>query len=84
MFATTHDIFVDNPVLAPWGFQEEYPSLNNRPFLSYSKPLFPIEAICDAIYLKTIFYSSANKTHFQNKGFALGLVLKVRVFRTRK
>ena len=30
------------------------------------------------------FFSHANKTHFHNKGFALGLILKVRVFGTRK
>ena len=31
-----------------------------------------------------IFYYYANKTHFHKKGFALGLVLRVRVFGTRK
>ena len=31
-----------------------------------------------------IFYYHANKTHFHKKGFALGLVLRVRVFGTRK
>ena len=31
-----------------------------------------------------IFYSHANKTHFHKKGCALGLILKVRVFGTRK
>ena len=30
------------------------------------------------------FYYHANKTHFHKKGFALGLVLRVRVFGTRK
>ena len=30
------------------------------------------------------FYSLANKTHFHKKGWALGLILKVRVFGTRK
>ena len=30
------------------------------------------------------FYSLANKTHFHNKGLALGLALKVRGFGTRK
>ena len=34
--------------------------------------------------MKIIFYSHANKTHFHMKGFALSLVLKVRVFGTRK
>ena len=31
-----------------------------------------------------IFHSSANKTHFHKKGCALRLILKVRVFGTRK
>ena len=31
-----------------------------------------------------IFYSHVNKTHFHSKGFALSLVLKARVFGTRK
>ena len=34
--------------------------------------------------MKMIFYYHANKTHFHNKGFALGLVLRGRVFGTRK
>ena len=31
-----------------------------------------------------IFYYNANKTNFHNKGFALGFVLRVRVFGTQK
>ena len=34
--------------------------------------------------MEMIFHSPANKTHFYKKGCALGLVLKVRVFGTRK
>ena len=34
--------------------------------------------------LKMIFHSHANKTHFCRKARALGLILKVRVFGTRK
>ena len=34
--------------------------------------------------MKFIFNSHANKTHFHMKDFALGLVLKVRDFGTRK
>jgi len=34
--------------------------------------------------MKIIFISHANKTHLHMKGFALGLVLRVRVFETRK
>ena len=36
------------------------------------------------IYRFDCFYSHANKTHFHNKGSALGLVLKVRVFEARE
>ena len=31
-----------------------------------------------------IFHSRANKTHFHQKGCALGLILKVRLFGTQK
>ena len=34
--------------------------------------------------MEMIFHSHANKTHFHKKGCALGLVLKERVFGTRK
>ena len=34
--------------------------------------------------VQIIFYYHANKTHFHKKGFALGLVLRVRGFGTRK
>ena len=34
--------------------------------------------------MKIIFYSHANRTYFHNKGFSLSLVLKLRVFGTRK
>ena len=34
--------------------------------------------------MKMIFHSHSNKTHLYKKGFALSLVLKVRVFTTRK
>ena len=33
---------------------------------------------------ENVFYYHANKTYFHNKGFAFGLVLRVRVFETRK
>ena len=35
-----------------------------RPFPSGPKPLFQREAKCEAINMKLIFYSHANKTHF--------------------
>ena len=34
--------------------------------------------------MEIIFNYDANKTHFHNKGFALSLVLKVKLFGTRK
>ena len=34
--------------------------------------------------MEIIFHSHANKTHFHKKSCALGLILKVRVFGTRK
>ena len=34
--------------------------------------------------MQIIFYSHASKTHFHKKGCALGLILNVRVFGTRK
>ena len=55
----------------------------SRPFPSYPKPLSS-EAKCEAIDMKLIFYSHANKTHFLKRGFLIGLVLKVRVFGTQK
>ena len=55
----------------------------NRPFPSWSKPLFQSDAKCKAVDMKMIIqYSHANKTNFHMKGFALSLVLKVRGFRT--
>ena len=56
----------------------------NRPFPSSKKSHFQNEAKCEAIDMKMISYSHANKTHFHNTGFALSLVLKVRCFGTRK
>ena len=47
----------------------------NRPFPSSPKPRFESEAKCEVIDLKT---------HFHKKGFALRLVLEVRVFGTQK
>ena len=49
-----------------------------RPFPSYPNPLFQSEAKCEAIDMKMIFYSHANKTHFHKNGLALSLVFKVR------
>ena len=51
---------------------------NIRSSTSRLKPLFQSEAKCEDInIMKMSFYSHANKTHFHNKGFALGLGLKM-------
>ena len=42
------------------------------------------EAKGETIDMKMIFYSHADKTHLHKKGFALSLVLKVRVLGARK
>ena len=56
----------------------------NRPFPSSLGPLYQNEVKCLAFDTEMIFHSHANKTHFHKKGCALGLILKVRVFGTRK
>ena len=47
-------------------------------------PLYENEVKHSTFDMKMIFHSQANKTHFHKKGCALGLILKVRVFGTRK
>ena len=47
-------------------------------------PLFQTEGRCSAFDMEIIFHSHANKTHFHKKGCAPSLILKVRVFGTRK
>ena len=56
----------------------------NRPFPSSPGPLFQNEGRCSAFEKETIFHPHANKTHFRKKGCAPSLILKVRVFGTRK
>ena len=56
----------------------------NWPFPSCCKPLFQSEAKSEATDMTMIFHSHSNKTHLYKKGFALSLVLKVRLFATRK
>ena len=56
----------------------------NRPFSSSKKFHFQNEAKCETFVVKMSFNYDANKTHFHNKGFALSLVLKVKLFGTRK
>ena len=50
----------------------------------FELPLFQSETNCEATDMKMSFNSLAKKTHFHRKGFALSLVLKVRVFGSRK
>ena len=57
---------------------------DNRPFPSCPGPLFQNEGGCSAFDMEIIFHSHANKTHFHKKGCAPSLILKVRVFGTRK
>ena len=54
------------------------------PFPSSPEPLFQNEGRCSAFDMEIIFHSHANKTHFHKKGCAPSLLLKVRVFGTRK
>ena len=53
-------------------------------FPSSPGPLYQNEVKCSAFDIEIIFHSHANKTHFHKKGCALGLILKVTVFGTRK
>ena len=53
----------------------------NKPFPSSPGPLYQNEVKCSAFDMEVIFHSHANKTHVHKKGSALGLILKVRVFR---
>ena len=56
----------------------------NRPFPSFFGPLFQSEGRCSTFDMEIIFHSHANKTDFHKKGCAPSLILKVRVFGTRK
>ena len=56
----------------------------NRSFPSSPRPLFQNEGRCSALNTEIVFHSHANKTHFHKKGCAPNLILKVRVFGTRK
>ena len=56
----------------------------NKPLPSFPGPLYQNEVKCSAFDMEMIFHSHANITHFDKKGCALGLILKVRVFGTRK
>ena len=56
----------------------------SRPFPSSKEFHFQNEAKCETFVVEMSFNYDANKTHFHNKGFALSLVLKVKLFGTRK
>ena len=55
-----------------------------RPFPSSKKFHFQNEAKCETFVVEMSFICIIIKTHFHNKGFALSLVLKVKLFGTRK
>ena len=56
---------------------------SNRPFPCCFKPPFQSEAKCEAIDMKMIFDSHANKTYFHEKVLHFArLVLKVKVLGT--
>ena len=56
----------------------------NRPIPSSPRLLFQNEGRCSAFDMEVIIHSHTNKTHFHKKGCAPSLILKVRVFGTRK
>ena len=58
--------------------------LIKRPFPSSPGPLFQNEGRFSAFDMEIIFHSHANKTRIHKKGCAPSLILKVRVFATRK
>ena len=58
--------------------------LSNRPFLRCRKSRVLKRGQVQNWKMKMIFYYHAIKTHFYKKGFAFSLVLRVRVFGTRK
>ena len=55
----------------------------NRPYPSSPGPLFQNEGRCLGIDME-IIANHANKTRFHKKGCAPSLILKVRIFGTRK
>ena len=56
----------------------------NRSFLSSPGPPYQNEVKYSAFDIEMIFHSHADKTNFHRKGYALGLILKVRIFGTQK
>ena len=64
--------------------KRKFKLFNNKPFPNSLGPLFQNKVKCSTFYMEMIFHSHANKSHFHKRGCALGLILKVRVFGTRK
>ena len=61
-----------------WGKTSRIKPLSpSRPFTSSPGPLYQNKVKCSAFDIETVFHSHANETHF-------GLILKVKVFGTRK
>ena len=56
----------------------------NRPLPTSPGPQYQNEVQCSAFNMEMIFHSHANKSYFPKKGSALGLILKARVFGTRR
>ena len=54
------------------------------PFRSSPGLLYQNEVKCWGFDIEMMFHSQANTTHFHKKDYALGLILKVRIFETRK
>ena len=63
---------------------EEIRWTHNRPFPSSPESVYHNEVKCSAFDIEMIFHSQTNITHFHRKGCALGLILKVGGFGTRK
>ena len=57
--------------------------MQDGPYPSSPEPLYQKD-YCSAFDMEMIFHPHANKTQFYKKGCAFGLILKVRVFGTRK
>ena len=75
---------VKSCVISTPGFSR-FPNISprpNRPLPSSPGPLYQNKRW--AFDMEMFFHSHASKIHFHNKGCALGLILKVRVFGTRK
>ena len=58
-------------------------AMQDGPYPSSPEPLYQKD-YCSAFDMEMIFHPHANKTQFHKKGCAFGLILKVRVFGTRK